>query len=123
MIALARLQALDHGHAQQIGAKPDPIGCNGAQLVVKLIALARVLLLDISLVLDGLALEILLRHRAALAVVKVEQVVAGAILDDRRKLVRKIEGVMEAEIHAHSAEGIVDVRGIAGNEEAAVTIA
>ena len=68
--------AFDHRDAQEIGAKLGAVGGDGAQLVVEFLALARVLLLDIALVLDGLALEILLRDGAALAVVEVEQVVA-----------------------------------------------
>ena len=77
----------DHRDAQQIGAQLVAVGGDGAQLVVELLALARVLLLDVALVLDGLALEILLRDGAALAVVEVEQILARAVLDDRRELV------------------------------------
>src|SRR5262245_16079325 len=116
-------QAFDHRYTQEIGAKLGAIGGDGAQLGVEFLALARVLLLDIALVLDGLALEIFLRHRAALTVIEIESIVARAVLDDRRELVGEIEGVVEAEIHAHAAQRIVDVRGIAGEEEAAVTIA
>ena len=81
-----------------------------------------VLLLDVALVFDGLALEIFLRHGAALAVIEDEQILAGAT-QHPLQLVREIEGVVEAEVHAHAAQGIVDVGGVSGHQKAAIAIA
>src|SRR5262245_12827445 len=105
--------AFNHRHAQKIAPQLVAIGGDAAQLVMEFLALARVLLLDIALVLDGLALEVFLRDGPALAVVEIEQVLARAVLNDRCELCRQIERVVEAEVHAHPAKRIVDVRGIA----------
>src|SRR5688572_16307856 len=115
--------AFDHLDAQQVCAKFLAIGGDTAQLVVNPLALARVLLLDIALVFDGLTLKILLRDSSPLAVVKIEQGLACAIADDGGELVGEVEGVVETEVHAHPAQRIVDVGGVARNEQPPVTIA
>ena len=56
------------------------------------------------------------RDGAALAVIKVEQIVAAPLEPDLAHLVGEIEDVMQPEIHAHAAKRIVDVRGIADQE-------
>src|SRR5262249_8548727 len=116
-------KAFDHRDAQKIAAKLVAVARNGAQLGMERLALARVLLLHVLLVLDGLPLQILLRHGAPLAVVEIEQANVGTVLDDRSELVRKIEGVVQAEIHSHATERIVDVCGIARDQEPAITVA
>src|SRR5262245_2149073 len=116
-------EALDHRGAQKVGAELVAVGDGSTQLVVEFLALDRVLLLDIALVLDSLALQVFLRNGAALAVVLIEHIFIRGALNDRSELVGQIERVVEAEIHAHAAERIVDVGGVAGKEKPAVPIA
>ena len=68
---------------------------------------------DDLLVAVGLLLHRLDRDGAALPVVAVEQAVVGAG-PDLLELVRQVERVLDAAIHAHAAKRIVDVGGIAG---------
>ena len=79
----------------------------------------RIALADDLLVAVGLLLHRLDRDGAPLPVVAVEQAVVGAG-PDRLELVGQIEGVLDAAVHAHAAERIVDMGGVAGEQHAAV---
>ena len=119
---LGATEAFNHGDAQQIGVKFFGAGDDAAQFVVEVLALDRVFLLDVAFVLNGLALQILLRNRPPLTIVEIEQVVAGVLENDFGKFVDDVEGVVQAEIHAHAAKRIVDMRRVARNHEAAIAI-
>ncbi len=94
-------------------------GCGPAHGVERLPARRRIALADDLLVAVGLLLHRLDRHRAALPVVAVEQAIVGAG-PDVLELVGQVEGVLDAAVHAHAAERVVDVGGIAGQQDAAV---
>ena len=78
-----------------------------------------VALADDLLIAVGLLLHRLDRNGAPLPVVAVEQAIVGAGIDPL-ELVRQVEGVLDAAVHAHAAERIVDMRCIAGKQHAPV---
>ena len=69
-----------------------------------------VALLHQPLVGDGLGLDIFHRGVAALAAVEIEQFVAGLAVDDAGELLGEIDAVVDAAVHAHAADRIVEVR-------------
>ena len=79
----------------------------------------RVAFADDLLIAMGLLLHRLDRDRAPLPVVAIEQPIVGA-RPDLRELVGQVEGVLDTAVHAHAAERIVDVGGVAGEQDAAV---
>src|SRR5258705_10327407 len=97
-------KAFNHRNAQKIAAQLVAVGRDTTQLGMESLALARVPLLNILFVLDGLPLQILLRHGAPLAIVEIEQANARPVPNDRGELVCKIERVVQPEIHSHATE-------------------
>src|SRR5262245_16684950 len=112
-------QALDQGAAQQKGARTRGILRRAAQLVVVLLAHGRVLLSQEALVADGLRLRVLQGDVTALALVAVEQVLLSFPAQDLDQLLRQVEGVVNAAVHAHGADRAVHVRGVAGEDRTA----
>src|SRR5262245_59961879 len=112
-------QALDPGGAQQKGARERGVLRGAAQLVVVLLAHGRVLFGQEALVADGLRLRVLHGDVTALALVALEHVVRGFPAQDLDQLVRQVEGVVNAAVHAHGADRAVLVRGVAGEDRAA----
>src|SRR6266516_4578468 len=90
------------------------------QLVEMLAADHRVLFLERLLVLDRLRLHVIDLRLAALARVEVEHIGLGAAEPDIGDLGREIHGVVDAAVHAHAADRIVDVGAVAGEQDAAL---
>ena len=80
----------------------------------------RIALLHQPLVGDGLSLHIAYRGVPALAVITVEHVFAGGAVKHRRELIDQIESIVHAAVHAHAADRIVDMRAVAGEQNAAL---
>src|SRR5262252_9612861 len=111
-------QALDQGAAQQEGARKLGIFRGPPQLVVIALAYRGVLLRQQPLVADGLRLRVLQRDVTALALIAVEHLLADFPPQDLGELLRQIERVMNAAVHAHGADRAVHVRAIAGEDRA-----
>ena len=73
---------------------------------------------EIALVLDRLLLDVLERHLPALRLVAVEFVEALAPMPDIGKPRGEADRIMDAAVHAHSAERIVDMRSVPAKERA-----
>jgi len=76
--------------------------------------------LERLLVLDRLRLHVVDLRLAALAGVAVEHPMFGAPEPDIGELVGKVHRVMDAAVHAHAADGIVDMGAVAGEQHAAL---
>ncbi len=74
------------------------------------------------LVRDGVLLHELHAHLPPLAVVEREQFAGIATGMDADQLVRKVPRIVDPAIHAHAAERVVDVRGIAREQHAAAVV-
>ncbi|TKW51916.1 hypothetical protein CTA1_2960 [Colletotrichum tanaceti] len=66
--------------------------------------------------------EQVLADRVPLLVVGVEEGLVLLAADDGRQLPAEVDGVLDARVHALPAGGGVDVRGVAGEEQAAVAV-
>src|SRR6516164_10454385 len=71
---------------------------------------------QILLVLNRIVLDVLQGHQASLFVKAVELSVRCLAVPNRGKPPRKIDGVMDAAIHAHAAQWIVDVGSVANDK-------
>src|SRR5215831_20270469 len=111
-------QAFDQGAAQQEGACELGIFRGSAQLVVIALAYRGVLLRQQPLVADGLRLRVLQRDVSALTLVAVEHLLADFPPQDLGELLRQVERVMNAAVHAHGADRAVHMRTIAGEDRA-----
>ena len=76
-------------------------------------AYRRVLLLEQAPVADGLCLGMRKGDMPALAFVAIEDILVCFSMPDRDKLVRQIEGVMDAAVHPHGPDGTVHMGGVA----------
>src|ERR1700716_528772 len=112
-------EARDHRDPQQIVARQPGIARDGSQLVAEPRLLGRIARFQIALVLDRVLLHIFERDQPALCVVAVELAVAGLAGPDPRQPFGEVDDVMDAAVHAHAAERIVDVGGVADQEGAA----
>ena len=74
---------------------------------------------QVLLVLDGLLLDGFERHQPPLPVVALELVLGRLAVPDLREPRGEIDRVVDAAVHAHAAERIVDVGGVADQERAA----
>src|SRR5262249_50201060 len=113
---LGALQAADHRRREQI--RPRLLRRSGDldQAVAKFGAGA----FQVLLVLDRLFLDIFLGDEAALLLEGVELAVALRALPHRGEALGQVDGIMDAAVHSHAAERIVDVRGIADEKRAAL---
>src|SRR5258705_63843 len=66
----------------------------------------------------GLRLRVLHGDLAALALVAVEQVVAGLLAQNRDQLVRQVERIMHAAVHSHGADRAVHMRRVSCEDRA-----
>src|SRR6516162_2676334 len=80
----------------------------------------RVLLLQRLLVLNRLRLDVIDLGLAALPRVAVEHARLGAIEPHVGELVGEIDRVVDAAVHAHAADRVVDVGAVAGEQRAAL---
>ena len=95
------------------------IGCRGPQRRVAASARCRILFLEPLLVGDGLLLDIFDVQRPAPLIVAIETIGGRFAAHDLAEQSGKLDRVVNAEIQAKPAERIVDVRGVAGKEDAA----
>ena len=58
---------------------------------------------------------------ASLAIIKIKQAIARTT-QDARELVGETNGVMYTKVHPHAAERIIDVRGIAREQDTAIAV-
>ena len=113
------LQAGDHRDAHQVVARQRRVGGDPAHLVAEARLLGRVGRLEIALVLDRVLLHVFERHQPALPVVAVELGVARLAAPHAGEPLGEIDRVVDAAVHPHAAERIVDVGGVAGEKRAA----
>src|SRR6516165_6658391 len=107
-------QAGDHGHPQQVLADAGPVGRDLRQAAAEVAPVG----LEIALVLDRLFLDVFERHQAALPVVALELALGLAVMPDLDEARGQVDRVMNATVHAHAAQRVVDMRGVAGEERA-----
>ena len=94
--------------------------CNeGLQALNFSVAPRRVAPLHAHAVGVGLGQNLVLRHRAALPGVQVEQLVRCALVHYGNHLVRQVNRVMNPAVHAHAAGRAGEVRGVPGKQHPA----
>src|SRR6185436_17617551 len=111
--------ARDHAGDEQEFALALPRGGLASQLVEILPALGFRLLAQALQVPDRDLLHVLEVDGAALAHVAIEQGLIGLAAADPAQLLRQIERIVDAAIQAERADGIVEMRCIAGEQHAA----
>src|SRR5205823_10422096 len=84
--------------------------------------LLRVAHLEMALIGDGNRIHVLERYRPALALVALELSQRSLAAADRRELLRQIERIVDAAVHSHTAERIVEMRRVAGEKYASAPI-
>src|SRR5262249_54316288 len=109
-------QALDQRGAQQKSARELGIFRGPAQLLVIPLAHRGVLFRQQPLVADCLRLRVLERDVAARALVAVEPLCARFPAQNLGELVRQVECVVHAAVHAHGPDRAVHVRAVAGED-------
>ena len=114
-------QRLDHRRAQQIAAMLLRIVDDAAQFVVIGAARARFLRIEDRTIAQRGLLHDVERDLPALPAVALEGVERRAA-DDGRELLGQVERIVNAAVEAHSAQRIVHVRGIAGDQDPAADI-
>ena len=114
------IQAVDQRGAVKRISCAAPFFRHAPQLVEVLAADHRIFFLQRLLVLDRLRLDEIDLRLAALARVAVEHARIGAAIPDAGKLIGKIDRVVDAAVHAHAADRIVDVRAVTGKQHAAL---
>ena len=91
----------------------------GHQRLLALALRIRVFRLHQLLVVDGVPLDEINRDAAALAVVLLKQGdMVPPLPGDAGQLVRQVERVMQAAVHAHAAQGIIDMGCVPGQRHA-----
>src|SRR5512144_70360 len=96
------------------------IGCDGPEIIEIGLPRRRIALLEHALVGDRLRLHVLDRGEAALTIVTVEKRVGIGAVPDLGELLGDVEAVLEAAVHAHPTDRIVDMGGIAGEDDTAL---
>src|SRR5439155_2289908 len=113
-------QAVEQCSAPHIAPGSFGIVCGSAEFIEIGLADRRIALFHKSLVGDGLRLDVGHRGVAALTVVEIEQILLGLPFYDSCELVRQIDAVVDAAIHAHATDRVVDMSGIPGEQHAAL---
>src|SRR5262249_19957796 len=109
---LRSAQACDHGHPQQVLVGAGLVGCDLRQAAAEIGPVG----LEVALVLDRLFLDVFECHQAALPVVTLKLGLGLAVMPDLDEARGQVDRVVNAAVHAHAAERIVDMRGVAGEE-------
>src|SRR5262249_56777190 len=73
--------------------------------------------LEVAFVLDRLLLDVFERHPSALAVVRFEIGIVLSPVPDPEEARGQIDRVMDATGHTHAADGIINMRGVAGQKD------
>ena len=110
---------MEHGALHDELPGPLRVRGRGHQRLLALALRIRFFRLHQFLVVDGVPLDEINRDAAALAVVLLKQ--GDMILPlpgDADQLVRQVERVMQAAVHAHAAQGIVDMGCVPGQRHA-----
>src|SRR5271156_807925 len=110
-------QTADHGHLQQIIAGQSGVGGGAPEKIAEFI----VGRLQIAFVLDRLPLDIFLGDEPALLLEAIELCLRLVAAPDLDQPFGEIYRIVNAAIHAHTAKRIVDMRGIADQENAVLT--
>src|SRR5919201_540395 len=113
---LRAAQAGDHGDPQQVVIGAGLVGRDLREAAAEFGPVR----LEVAFVLDRLLLDVFERHRPALAIVTFEIGIGLASVPDVDHARGQIDRVMDTAVHAHPSEGIVDMRGVAGEKNAPV---
>src|SRR6185312_11402206 len=116
-------QALYHRDPQHIVACQPRVGRGAGHLRLPAGVLAGVPGLEVALVRNRNLVHVLQGDRPALALVAVQLNFIQTLADYRGELFGQIKGVVDAAVHAHAAERIVEVRGVAGEKAAPLAVA
>src|SRR5688572_10127494 len=103
---LRAAQACDHGNTQQVLVGAVLVGCDLGEGAPELEAVR----FEIALVLDRLLLDVFQRDQPPLAVIALELGLRLFAAPDLHHARGQIDGVVDAAVHAHAAERIVDMR-------------
>ena len=114
-------QALEHRRPHKEGSGAFAVYRNRAHLVETIASPRWILFLQDALVLDCHRLEKFIGDKAPLPVIQVEQTIR-LTGEYTRNLPGQADRIVNAEIHAHAAEWIVDVRGVAGQQDAIAAV-
>src|SRR6516162_230231 len=111
---LRAAEAGDHRHSQQVVVGTGLVGRDLRKVAAELSPIR----LEIAFVLDRLSLDVFARHRPSLAIIAREIVLRLSSVPGLDQARRQVDRVVDAAVHAHPAERIVDMRGVAGEKSA-----
>src|SRR5262245_31134657 len=111
---LRAAQAGDHGDPYEVVIGAGLVGRDLREAAAKFGPVR----LEVAFVLDGSLLDVFKRHCPALAIITLETGVGLASVPDVDHARGQIDRVMDAAVHAHAAERVVDMRRVAGEKNA-----